>query len=224
MEWEFMNESPRGFPSSGGKTGMLSCRGHPLGRPWTSHDLTVSHHHVNSVIAILVERNKPVSSLPSHPVHLFPSHTDSDAEITFWPEKLIELLHRSNRDCGTEDLTRRTQQAPGFTPILARPTAAPAKLISPLGSWPQTVPNIAKFSPISLKNMHFHAGLCALFLGVATASSAGLVHQIVALGSLTGSLSVAATDHFTLRNGYGTVEARYHLTAYDCSDPSEVQA
>ena len=31
-------------------------------------------------------------------------------------------------------------------------------------------------------------------------------------------------NRFALRNGYGTVEARYHLTAYDCSDPTEVQA
>ena len=39
-----------------------------------------------------------------------------------------------------------------------------------------------------------------------------------------GLLSVVSADRFTLPNGYGTVEARYHLTAYDCSDPSEVQA
>ena len=43
------------------------------------------------------------------------------------------------------------------------------------------------------------------------------------LGLLHPGLAVTA-NHFTLRNGYGTVEARYHLTAYNCSDPTEVQA
>ena len=43
------------------------------------------------------------------------------------------------------------------------------------------------------------------------------------LGLLPPGLAVTA-NRFALRNGYGTVEARYHLMAYDCSDPAEVQA
>ena len=34
----------------------------------------------------------------------------------------------------------------------------------------------------------------------------------------------ATADRTLSRNSYGLVEERYHLTAYDCSDPSEVQA
>ena len=34
---------------------------------------------------------------------------------------------------------------------------------------------------------------------------------------------MVTVNRFALRNGYGTVEARYHLTVYDCSDPTEVQ-
>ena len=34
----------------------------------------------------------------------------------------------------------------------------------------------------------------------------------------------AAADRMMSRNSYGLVEERYHLTAYDCSDPSGVQA
>ena len=51
-----------------------------------------------------------------------------------------------------------------------------------------------------------------------------LAPQCIILGSITGFLPVATANRFALRNGYGTVEARYHLMAYDCSDPSEVQA
>ena len=43
------------------------------------------------------------------------------------------------------------------------------------------------------------------------------------LGLLPPSLAVME-NRFALRNGYGTVEARYHLMAYDCSDPTKVQA
>ena len=49
----------------------------------------------------------------------------------------------------------------------------------------------------------------------------------LALCQLLGLLHPCPTvtaNSFALQNGYGTVEARYHLTAYDCSDPTEVQA
>ena len=72
--------------------------------------------------------------------------------------------------------------------------------------------------------MCLRASLCALLLGLVITSSTGRIHRSATLGSLVGLLTAVSADRFTLRNGYGTVETRYHLTAYDCSDPSEVQA
>ena len=97
-------------------------------------------------------------------------------------------------------------------------------LFSP--SYTVTQPNsdLAIAAPLPGENMCFRASLCTLLLGFAITSSAGLTHRSTTLGSLAGLLTAASADRFTLRNGYGTVEARYHLTAYDCSDPSEVQA
>ena len=46
----------------------------------------------------------------------------------------------------------------------------------------------------------------------------------VALCLLLLEFAIVTADRLLLRNGYGTVEARYRLTAYDCSDPAEVQA
>ena len=42
--------------------------------------------------------------------------------------------------------------------------------------------------------------------------------------SLMSTCPSATADRFALRNSYGTVENCYHLTAYDCSDPTQVQA
>ena len=196
---------------------MLSCRDHPRRRPWPLHDLPVSRRHVNSVVTTLTEQNELVSSPLYYLFHLFPSHADSDTEIALWPRKLIRLLRHCNRDCETKDRIRRTPQAPSLVSILLRETAASS-------TWPQTVPNTVKFRPLPLEKMHLHASLCALLLGFAITSSADLIHQSATLVSLSGLLSVAAADRFTHRNGYGIVEAGYHLTAYDCSDPSEVQA
>ena len=42
--------------------------------------------------------------------------------------------------------------------------------------------------------------------------------------SLLSTCPSVTADRFALRNTYGTVENRYHLTAYNCSDPTEVQA
>ena len=50
------------------------------------------------------------------------------------------------------------------------------------------------------------------------------VLTMVAYISLLSTCPSATADRFALRNSYGTVENRYHLTAYDCSDPTEVQA
>ena len=65
-----------------------------------------------------------------------------------------------------------------------------------------------------------------LLLGLLVAPSVAATNCLT-LGSLIGILQtypVVMANRFALRNGYGTVEARYHLTAYDCSDPTEVQA
>ena len=63
-----------------------------------------------------------------------------------------------------------------------------------------------------------------LLLGLFIAPSSTAANRLT-LGSLVGILHpVVMADCFALRNGYGTVKARYHLTAYDCSDPTEVQA
>ena len=50
-----------------------------------------------------------------------------------------------------------------------------------------------------------------------------LFEMVTLLGFLS-SCPMTHTDCFALHNDYGIVENRYHLTAYDCSDPTEVQA
>ena len=55
----------------------------------------------------------------------------------------------------------------------------------------------------------------------------GPVFSILTLLTIIGLLFSCPTttaNRFTLRNAYGTVEPRYQLTAYDCSDPTEEQA
>ena len=47
---------------------------------------------------------------------------------------------------------------------------------------------------------------------------------MVACLGLLSTCPSATADRFALHNSYCTVENRYHLTAYDCSDPTEVQA
>ena len=89
---------------------------------------------------------------------------------------------------------------------------------------PQPNSNLATVAPLPRENMCFRASLCVLLLGFAITSSAGLIHRSAPLGSLVGLFTAVSAGRFALRNGYGTVEAGYHLTAYDCSDPSEVQA
>ena len=49
-----------------------------------------------------------------------------------------------------------------------------------------------------------------------------LLTMVACLSLLSASLSTTA-DRFALRNSYVTVENRYHLTAYEFSDPTEVQ-
>ena len=68
--------------------------------------------------------------------------------------------------------------------------------------------------------------LRSLLLGLFVAPPSTTTNYLT-VGLLFGLFSnrpAVVASHFALRNGYGTVEARYHLTAYDCSDPTEVQA
>ena len=63
-------------------------------------------------------------------------------------------------------------------------------------------------------------------MGLMVAPSVAAINCLT-LGPLIGILHtypVVLANRFALKNGYSTVEARYHLTAYDCSDPTEVQA
>ena len=71
--------------------------------------------------------------------------------------------------------------------------------------------------------LHLNTLLRSLLLGLVIASS-GTTPQYIILGLLAGLLPVATANRFALKSGYGMVEARYHFPAYDCSDPSEVQA
>ena len=222
-EWEFTDESPGGLPPRDEKVGMLSCRGHPLAGPCRLHDSPVRRCHMNSIVAILAKQNESVSPPRYHPFHLSPSPVDSAVEISLWSRRSIKPLRHSNRDWETEGLIQRIPWVPNLASIWSRPTTAYSTSTTSLCPGLQPSLSIEKFRPLPLENMH-HASLCKLLLGIAITSSADLIHRSATLGSFSGLLSISAADRFTLRNGYGTVEARYHLTAYDCSDPSEVQA
>ena len=194
--------------------------GRSLRKPWPLHGLPPSRRDLKSLIAVHYEQNDPVSSIPCHHAHPFPSHPDSDVINTLWLKETIRPFHRPSSLCRKEDPTRGAQQIPGLLLIPSILTAAPTTLLTPpLGPWPPPVLNHPRSRPLPLASMHPRSHFHALLLGLAITSSFGLTPQCLILGSLTGLLSVAAADRFTLRNGYGTVEARYHLTAYDCSDP-----
>ena len=80
--------------------------------------------------------------------------------------------------------------------------------------------------PVGLDGSVLTTLLRCLFLGLIAARSSAAADRLT-LSSLVGFLHACPAvmaNRFALRNGYGTVEARYHLTAYDCSDPTEVQA
>ena len=47
---------------------------------------------------------------------------------------------------------------------------------------------------------------------------------MIALLRILPSCPSTVADRFALHNKYGIVDNRYQLMAYDCSDPSEVQA
>ena len=198
--------------------------GRSLKDPWLWRDLPFGYHDLNSLAALLSEQNKLVSFLLGPQIHLFSPHTDSTAIDTLWPGGTTRLFCHYYRGCKTEELTPRAPRVPSLASILFKPTTATLALASSPCHVPRTSPSTEELRPLSLEDMYFFAILYTLLLGFTTTSSTNLIHRSTTIGSLVGLLSVAATDRFTLRNGYGTVEARYHLTAYDCSDPSEVQA
>ena len=146
--------------------------------------------------------------------------------ILWWKETTLFCRLKSSWE--TQERVLRTSQGSDSTPISPRAIAAAATL--PEFPFPDTAlrpdPDLTATAPAppSREDMCLRASLCALLLGLVITSSTGRIHRGVTLGSLVGLLTAVSADRFTLRDGYGTVEARYHLTAYDCSDPSEVQA
>ena len=125
-----------------------------------------------------------------------------------------------------KERTLRTPQVADHAAVSPRPTAAASTLPLFLSSYPapRPGPDPTAVAPLFRADMCLRASLCALLLGLVITSSTGRIHRSATLGSLVGLLTAVSAGLFTLRNGYGTVEARYHLTAYDCSEPSEVQA
>ena len=200
------------------------------------------------------ERNDPVSATSCHNNYQFPSHADSDMSNISWMSKVTRRLRCSGSPirgsdstwqveqvpevhCGTNHTNRQvlptTAPLPGPKetkhgwPLLPTPSALTVVPTAPpvlsLGTNHQPVRIRSQTSPPLPGRVHLITFLRSLLLGLAIASS-GLAPWCIIIGSLAGFLSIATANRFALKNGYGTVEARYHLTKYDCSDPSEVQA
>ena len=191
------------------------------GKSWLWRDC----RDLNLVVTLKSEQNNLVSPRLYTPTHLFSPHTYLTPTDILWPRKTT-LFCSLKPDWETEELAPRAPQVPDLASILPRPTAAASTLPLSSSSYtaPQPYPDRAAVAPLPREDMCLCARLCALLLGFAITSSAGLNQRSITLGPLAGLLATASADRFTLRNGYGTVEARYHLTAYDCSDSSEVQA
>ena len=184
------------------------------------------------VVVMCYEQNHPLSTTLCHNNYQSSSHADYDMSSAMWMNERETHHGRSTSD---------------HTTCQARPTAAPRPdLGSAKHGWPllqnlsMTVapktPAVLPPSPAhrsarlhrqtrssTPRRRHLSIFLRSLLLGSVIASS-GLAPQCLILGSLAGFLPATMADRFALRNGYGTVEARYHLTAYDCSDPLQVQA
>ena len=172
-----------------------------------------------SIIAVAFEQSDIVSSLLYNPIHLFSPLPDL-AVTTLLRWKGTTPLHQLKSSWETRTLRapRGSDHIPvspwtivNTTILLEFPFTGTPLLSAPLTSSP-------------MGDMGLRASFCVLLMGLAITSSAHRVHRSATLGSLMGFLSTIAADRSALQNGYGTVEARYHLTAYDCSDPSEVQA
>ena len=192
-------------------------------KSWLWHDC----RDVNLVVALTSERDNLVSPPFCNPTQLFSPRTGlTVTNILWWNKTTLSCRPKSSWE--TKERVLRTPQRSDSTPILPRAIATAATL--PEFPLPDTAlrpdPDLTATAPAppSREDMCLRANLCALLLGLVITSSTGCLPRDATLGSLVGLLTVVSADRFTLRNGYGTVEARYHLTAYDCSDPSEVQA
>ena len=173
----------------------------------------------STLIVVAFEQSDLVSSLLYNPFHLFSLLPDlAVTNLLRW--KGATLLYRLKSSWETQEL--RTPRGSDHIPVspwtivnttilLELPFTGTRLLSAPLTSSP-------------MGDMGPRARFCIVLMGLAITSSAHRVHRSATLGSLMGFLSTIAADRSALQNGYGTVEARYHLTAYDCSDPSEVQA
>ncbi len=234
---------PLGAPRLGERRGRTRCDEigilwFPRG-PWlwhARHDRNcvatfMSHwpncRDLNLVVAVTSEQNDLVSSLFYKSIRLFSPHRDlTVTDLSWW--KGTTLFCRLKSSWETQERVLRTPQGSDHTP--ASPWAIVTVTILPESPFPSTpllpAPDSTTTTliPSYRADMGLRANLCVLLLGLVITSSTSRIHRSTTLGSLIGLLSVLSADRFTLRNGYGTVEARYHLTAYDCSDPSEVQA
>ena len=234
---------PLDAPGMGERRGRTRCAEIRIVRfprgPWLWHDRRewncvaafAPHWHdccdLNLVVAATFKQNDLVSSLFYNPIHLFSPHPDLPATDLLW-WKGTTLFCRLKSSWETQKRVPRTPQGSDHPPV--SPWAIVTTTLRPEFPVPSTTllpaPDITATTPApsSRDDMDLRTSLCVLLLGLVITSSTSCTHRSATLGSLIGLLSVVSADRFTLRNGYGTVEARYHLTAYDCSDPSEVQA
>ena len=183
-------------------------------------------HGLDLAVTVTVEQNDHVSSLSYPPIHLFSLHPDlQGTDLAYW--KRATLLYPLEPGWETQARASKALRGSGHTPVsIWLSVAAVLSRSQHRSSPPSLIPGPEATPPTSssLSNMGLQAHTCALLLGLTIAASASHFHRSVTLGALVGLISAVSTDRSTLQNGYGTVEARYHLTAYDCSDPSEVQA
>ena len=201
--------------------------------------------YVALVAVMRCKRNESVSFSSGHNIYQFPSHADSDMTTTLRRREVSRLPRCSGSPCEKNSLPRQVHEPvrklsrAGTTPRQPNSRVMSIAAILPgiESKEPETAPLQAMPAATATPLVQFHTRtsasmprelrlntlLCSLLLGLMIASS-GAAPPYIILGSLAGLSPVATANHFALKNGYGTVEARYHLTAYDCSDPSEVQA
>ena len=182
---------------------------------------------LNLSITVTVKQSDRVSPLSYPPIHLFSLHPDlQGTDLVYW--KRATLLYPLNPGWETQARASTALRGSGHTSVSIWLSVAATILprSQHRSSPPSSIPGPEATPPTSpsMGNMNLQAHICALLMGSTITASANHFHRSATLGSLVGFISAVSTDRFTLRNGYGTVEARYHLTAYDCSDPSEVQA
>ena len=171
------------------------------------------------LIVVAIEQSDLVSPLLYHPSHLFFLLPDL-AVTNLLRRNDIALLYRSKS--GWETQAFRTPRGSDNIPV------SPGRSLK-LRFYSSSRSQVLHCYPAPLTSsptgdMDSRASLCALLLGLTLTASASHFHRSTTLGSLLGLVPTVSANRFTLQNGYGTVETRFHLTAYDCSDPSEVQA